>query len=951
MRRENRFLIARFFIKKTEQWVITDLKGRFSFKLGIGEYEVFVNCLGYETLGLNLKLTKSVTDYTIKLRTKSYALDNVVITAKQNNKDITTAYQIDAEAIEHTQLSSLAEIMTLLPGERTRSLNLLSQKSRRIALRSSESEDDKPSFGTAVEVDGIRLSNNAVFYTNKGVDTRIVSSENIDKVEIVTGIPSVEYGDLTSGLVKVKTKRGVIPLNVNVSASPHQKLIAFSKGFALGAEAGILNLSYDYTKAIGNLVSPYTSYVRNTFTVNHTKIFLNEIDKPLSLRTTIAGNIGGYNSKDDPDNYTGTYKKDNAFNIRGGVDISWKVNTKLISELDFAANINYSDSKYEEKYKRSSASGELAFHGMQEGYFVGQPYEEDQALSPIQLLKRGHWFQTEFVDEKPFNYALNLKLKKQFKMGNLSNHLLIGSQFFGSGNKGRGIYYSNRAYTPTWREHRYDEEPNLNNLALFVEGIFDYPLGEQFLKISVGVRQDYTFVKDAKYSNVNALSPRLNMEYSIFKNKKTGIFQDLKAYVGWGESVKLPSFGRLYIRPSYQERLSFVPGALADGTTYYAYHIMPNQVVANKSLKWQKSSKWELGIRGKIKGVDFSLAYYNSLVSNSYRTTHYYEPFTYYLTTPHQLSDVRIPYENRNYTIDQQGTVTVIDKTGALPSEVLAKKEKRSFRAIGYSDNGSPVKRQGLEWVLDFGELEFLHTRLRLDGKYYTYKSINDKIEAVCQGDNQLMSNGQHYQYIGYYYGGNGISNGTKTRELSTNAMLITHIPKLRLVVSLKIEGTLINYEQWLSEMPHGERSFELDKREGYIPKPDRGSIYEGKNFVGMYPLYYTSFEDMETKIPFKEKYLWAYENDKTLFNDLTKMVVTNSYDFQFLPQRYNPYFSANIKVSKEIGKHFKLSFYANNFFNTMQKIKDYRNGSKFTLYKGGLVIPYSYGMSLKVKL
>ncbi len=83
---------------------------------------------------------------------------------------------------------------------------------------------------------------------------------------------------------------------------------------------------------------------------------------------------------------------------------------------------------------------------------------------------------------------------------------------------------------------------------------------------------------------------------------------------------------------------------------------------------------------------------------------------------------------------------------------------------------------------------------------------------------------------IGYYYGGAKIANGTRSKEIAANATFITHVPQIRLIVSLKIEGTFMNWEQWLSEMPNGERSFELDKRKGYIPKADRGSIYANKN-------------------------------------------------------------------------------------------------------------------------
>lgn len=39
-----------------------------------------------------------------------------------------------------------------------------------------------------------------------GTDVRSISTENIESIQIVRGIPSVEYGDLTSGAVIINTK-------------------------------------------------------------------------------------------------------------------------------------------------------------------------------------------------------------------------------------------------------------------------------------------------------------------------------------------------------------------------------------------------------------------------------------------------------------------------------------------------------------------------------------------------------------------------------------------------------------------------------------------------------------------------------------------------------------------------------------------------------------------------
>ena len=43
-------------------------------------------------------------------------------------------------------------------------------------------------------------SNYGSTFVNSGVDMRSVSTDDIESVEVVRGIPSVEYGDLTSGM-------------------------------------------------------------------------------------------------------------------------------------------------------------------------------------------------------------------------------------------------------------------------------------------------------------------------------------------------------------------------------------------------------------------------------------------------------------------------------------------------------------------------------------------------------------------------------------------------------------------------------------------------------------------------------------------------------------------------------------------------------------------------------
>ncbi|MBS5540241.1 MAG: hypothetical protein KHX52_07840 [Phocaeicola plebeius] len=263
--------------------------------------------------------------------------------------------------------------------------------------------------------------------------------------------------------------------------------------------------------------------------------------------------------------------------------------------------------------------------------------------------------------------------------------------------------------------------------------------------------------------------------------------------------------------------------------------------------------------------------------------------------------------------------------------------------------NGSSSSRMGLEWVLDFDRIKAINTSIRIDGKYYRYKGID---EVMVPSTSSLTdTNGQPYKYIGYYVGGNGNYNGFMTQRLNTNLTLVTHVPKIRMIFSLRFEGTLLNTRQNLSEYSGGTRSYVLDSQSYYLPSSTQTDIYNGASYVATYPLYYVSREDMETRIPFMEKFLWAAEHDKELYNELSKLVVKSTTGYMFRKQGYSPYFSANLNVSKEIGKYLTVSFFANNFFYSMQKIKNWQTGNEGSLFASSLVTPFNYGISFKLKL
>jgi hypothetical protein len=252
----------------------------------------------------------------------------------------------------------------------------------------------------------------------------------------------------------------------------------------------------------------------------------------------------------------------------------------------------------------------------------------------------------------------------------------------------------------------------------------------------------------------------------------------------------------------------------------------------------------------------------------------------------------------------------------------------------------------GVDWIVDFAKVQALSTSFRLDGNYYYYKGVEENISA--SRPDISMSNGQPYKYVGHYIGSDRISNGKLSKRFNTNFTVKTHIPKVRMVVTLRIESSLYDYSRNLSEHGGGSRGFILENRADFFG--DDLNIYDRNKYVGIYPLYYTTWEDMDTKIPFEERFKWARENDPALYAELSKLVVKSGFENFFKSNKISAYYSANIKVTKEIGNMGSISFFARNFTRNMGTVRASRIEGSQSLYRSYLP-DFHYGVSVRLKL
>ena len=211
-------MMASCNLNPLSSFAITDVDGKTSFKnVPQGKYTLEVTYVGYEKYQTTIDV-KANLSLNIQMTPTSLALKEVVVTARQKSSGASTTSVVERQAIDHLQATSLADIMQLIPGSKIENTNLTQQSNLQLRTLSNNTTS---AFGSSIIVDGVPMSNNSAMtqggFSNTaftGTDLRQISADNIDNVEVVRGIPSAEYGDLTNGLVIVHSKMGVTPCNL-----------------------------------------------------------------------------------------------------------------------------------------------------------------------------------------------------------------------------------------------------------------------------------------------------------------------------------------------------------------------------------------------------------------------------------------------------------------------------------------------------------------------------------------------------------------------------------------------------------------------------------------------------------------------------------------------------------------------------------------------------------------
>ncbi|MBR1630954.1 MAG: TonB-dependent receptor plug domain-containing protein, partial [Paludibacteraceae bacterium] len=425
------------------QGAITMESGTVIIRPHCNTFSISVSHLNYQAQTVHCTAAGDTT-ISIMMQPSVRTIDEVVVTATESH-GVSTASEINRDAMAHLQPSSFSDLTSLIPGGVTKTPNLTSANTIQLREAGNTSADyATSSLGTLFTIDGAPISTDANLQyvetaasasqdasrttTNKGVDMRNISTDEIEKVEIVRGIPSVEYGDLTSGLVRIERTARATPLRARFKTDGFGKMIYVGKGISMNQSRTVVNLGVDYLNAKADPRNNLENYQRITGSARLNQRY--DIGSIWTLKwqsnLDYTGSID--NDKQDPDlNYMREDSYRSQYHSFGWANtLTLRSDTSgILRSLTLLHNLNYQANNIRQTRYVALDRDRAMPTGMTTGEHDGQylPYT---------------YVATHEVDGKPLNSYLKLKADLLIRTGQLTQKIIAGAEWTYNKNFGRG---------------------------------------------------------------------------------------------------------------------------------------------------------------------------------------------------------------------------------------------------------------------------------------------------------------------------------------------------------------------------------------------------------------------------------------------------------------------------------------------------------------------------------
>lgn len=762
----------------------TDIDGRFTFKVSPGDYIIKASYVGFDDYEQAVAIGRRDTTLLIRLMPKNQQLKEVTITAKEST-GVTSSSRIDRDAMAHLQPSSFADLLELLPGNISQdptpgTVNSIKLRETGIIGANGQALDSPDyamsSLGTAFNVDGAPVNNDANLQSvgiesasgrnsvNRGVDMRTLSTDNIESVEIVRGIPSAEYGNLSSGLVNIRRTRRATPLTARFKADGYSKLFFIGKGIAVGPQRrNTLNADIGYLDSKVDPRNNLENFRRISASVRSSLGWESQSHlTEWNLAADYTGTID--NSKTDPDiaevRLDEYCSRNNRFALTSDLSFSFR-HIGWLSRIDFKANASYEDNTLRRRRQvapsRATVAPTTDAPGVHDGVYILEEYIADFLSEgrPVNLFAK-----LGFTGKVPMFAAASPAWT------GITHTWKAGAEWTMSKNYGRGqVYDPMKPLSASWtsRPRDYSKIPALNVVSAYAEDallVDGGPVGD--FDIQTGVHAVALAGLDRRYDIAGKMffDPRVNAVWR-FPAIAAGRRQiELLLAGGYGLNTRMPTVDYLYPQEAFLDLLQLNYYDTLDPKNHSRVNLRTYvNDATNYKLQPARNHKWEVRVGASVGANRLSVTYFEERMNDGFR-----------------YSNVYGSYEYKRY--DPSG-IRPGDLQGPPSLDGLPSTDEKVLRGYRKAENGTRIDKRGVEFQINTARWKPLATSLIVTGAWmrsrysnsqYLFDPVSDVVDGVAVSD----------RFVGLYNSDEGRVN----EQFNTNFMFDTQIPRLGLVFS-----------------------------------------------------------------------------------------------------------------------------------------------------------------------
>ena len=813
---------ATMFIAELGTGVSTDLEGKFRFTGTKGtEYTLNVSYLNHVDKEVKVK-AGSPEPLVIVLEEQSYELAEVVVMADYKKNQGSTAV-INQQALEHIQPTSVADVLSLIPGGLFRESSATGFN--RISLRQSGS-DDNTSLGMAVVMDGIPQDNDGFRASipglstdeysdrlgmNRGIDLKTLSTDHIRKIEIVKGISSAKLGNLSSGVIQTTSKIGITPAQLRMKVDPLTKLIYLGKGFRISPKMGYLHTGIDYTSVYDDRRDPMSKYSRLTGQVTYNNS-VDVGDKTLFLFFKLSEVYTLNQAKEDEltQDYNESFR--NKYSRTGA---SFKAQMydlgKIVDNVEFIASADYTYDLIDRNRLVQTGTplpSPLATEeGESEGIYLPSTY-----YSPFQ------------IENKPLSLLTQLNAESLFETRSFRHKVIYGLSWKRTKNYGEGVmvdmtrppYPGNNEYV---RPVPNRSIPALSVGAAYAEEQLKHSNRWFDFELNAGVRFTQMFNLDTKYTELRKLQvePRINAALSFNIDLAGGKSLRNMFRFGFGQENKLPTLDYIYPDRVYKDMIVLNAYTKQDDPFNHLITYTKIYDVTNNSLRPNRNTKYEAGWDVEYEGYSLSLTFFKEHSDRGFESVAEYSPvrYTRYVDPIDGQPIVGRRPEKEDYVADPYATFVDMDIVR----------------------NSMKVEKKGLEYLLRFPKIIPLSTTVEINGAYYDTRYSSG---APLQYHPAFRDDDRPQPYVGIYRR----QDITRQRIFNTNLWFNTNIPRYKMIFTTFFQFIWLNEEMRINGDEYPSAYFDTDGRMHTVDDRILQSIKDGHTVWRPYPIYKEDFSE-----------------------------------------------------------------------------------------------------------